>query len=1283
MSTQTRQLIGRILLSENDQPIHGLLVKAWMIFGTEWNSGSQCKYPLGCDLTDQNGIYRLGFDESMFSEDCKCKGHLEIRLKIYDRDGHEIHQTHKKIEDCPPDGAFRVDLFLDRMALEEHLSRPLSWDCPDEPLVPGTVMDEIEEAAEVLASRDGAGPHSALNALLCAKPSLTLFDNILQDACKTLDGDLRAADRYRDVLDAICACRTDSCCADEGAYAVVIDAILDEECDADPCKPVKLENKSPCCDDQGACPEPASLVSGDKASILVMAAFHIACGHKDTARAYVLAIVDQLCRLQFLGALHRAAVDTLCEVPHSEAHFRDLLAFLGSKCTSAAHNYPYVTTTSSLPCCENCLDPALEYCIRDAYRNWCAVTCYKITKVNPSRACPGDKIIICGCGFGDIPGRVRFIEQGGMQPGPLVEAESWCNNRICVVVPEGAGCGLMLELPLDTFNVCGRYLDYRRTGTIVNGFEGTHAQILKFLVKNHFDNECLLPGEILKIRWKTCAADRVVIRIVETDSGAVVAVLDPAPARGAWDFANTDFTVTTRLRVEIIVHGKCRPLTSSRQLTFVFQKPPNLSIDGIEVTQAIQYYRASQHLTDPADRGPDNSLQLVANKSAWVRVFLRSGQDPAFDFGQLSNVSGTLVVERRVNGIWSVVANLAPVNAPVTAQDSFASYDAERRDIDATLNFVVLASTMTGLLRLSISVSSADDCYGGVATSSHQVDVNLQQELQIAAVSVGYDGPPIGAGADVTFPAPTAAQIATEAGFSLRIYPVQNTPNIRIIDTQDATLPLDDNNIPAGGCDDNWGGILDLVAEARTNDGNQAGWFYYGFVTSSIPRSHGNVGCASGGNGAGLLGSGTTLAHEIGHQAGLAHAPCGAVGTPEAAFPLYEPYDTGITSVNSGGNTVWQDASIGEYGLDINDGTIYNPNPTSFNNGKDLMSYCGNRWVALYTHTYMVNNADLNPVALTTGVSGEAHTVGQTQEGDAVKPFITLLGRVFKDDKIDVRRVARVPTREPRMRGQRTELTVELIGNDGEVVTSAPVFTMPAHEGNCGHDNDCCGDGRDLAKPPFAFIAAMPDVTEGSAIQIRAGEEKIVWKRERPRTCPAISSVSVIIRKDKLDVSWQFDKKTTERLDVWLRWSEDGKYWHGLAVGLSGNSATIDPARIPARRVSIQVIAHDGFSSVKGESDPVDLPPVVANLAIVHPEDKQRFRTGGPLHLWGVVTGREAAKDPGWYIDGKKVSAALDAWITLPKVGKHKVELRAKGAATESVQIVVYEPSDDGGTPVE
>ena len=65
---------------------------------------------------------------------------------------------------------------------------------------------------------------------------------------------------------------------------------------------------------------------------------------------------------------------------------------------------------------------------------------------------------------------------------------------------------------------------------------------------------------------------------------------------------------------------------------YMFEEIKHLYIHGVEVTQSIQYYRANEHLTDPADRGPDNSLRLVAEKATLAGltgtwVFLSGGTD--------------------------------------------------------------------------------------------------------------------------------------------------------------------------------------------------------------------------------------------------------------------------------------------------------------------------------------------------------------------------------------------------------------------------------------------------------------------------------------------------------------------------------------------------------------------------------------------------------------------------------------------------------------------------------
>jgi hypothetical protein len=99
------------------------------------------------------------------------------------------------------------------------------------------------------------------------------------------------------------------------------------------------------------------------------------------------------------------------------------------------------------------------------------------------------------------------------------------------------------------------------------------------------------------------------------------------------------------------------------------------------------------------------------------------------------DVNGLLTVERRVGGVWNIVASIPSQNGPVNAQASFVSYDAERGNIDTSLNFVVPASIMTGLLRFTVDVASPfAHCPGNTASGQTQVDVNLTQTLNAAIV---------------------------------------------------------------------------------------------------------------------------------------------------------------------------------------------------------------------------------------------------------------------------------------------------------------------------------------------------------------------------------------------------------------------------------------------------------------------------------------------------------------------------------------------------------------------
>ena len=70
----------------------------------------------------------------------------------------------------------------------------------------------------------------------------------------------------------------------------------------------------------------------------------------------------------------------------------------------------------------------------------------------------------------------------------------------------------------------------------------------------------------------------------------------------------------------------------------------------------------------------------------------------------------------------------------------------------------------------------------------------------------------------------------------------------------------------------------------------------------------------------------TTIAHELGHNMSLYHAPCGGAGGPDPSYP-------------------YPDGSIGAWGYDFRDGgSLVHPRT-----GRDLMSYCNPRWISDYS----------------------------------------------------------------------------------------------------------------------------------------------------------------------------------------------------------------------------------------------------------------------------------------------------------------------------------------------
>ena len=702
-------------------------------------------------------------------------------------------------------------------------------------------------------------------------------------------------------------------------------------------------------------------------------------------------------------------------------------------------------------------------------------------------------------------------------------------------------------------------------------------------------------------------------------------------------------------------------------------------ISGVEVTQTIQYYDAHRHLTDSNDRGPDNSVRLIASKPAWVRVYVRSR------FVNQPGVTGTLTVQRRYAGfLWTTVATLNPRSPGSVTARSNPGYAAERGDRLATLNFVIPAAAFSGALRLTVRIVDADG--NELDTEEQQIDATLRQTLRVRAILVSYNGPSTanpapgtGPAPNLTIAAPTLANMATTASLALRAMPVQSVGNFASAGTVTCTAPLDDVRSCPGCCSTNWNRLLTQLTTVRTNDGNRADVVYYGLLPATMPL---NVpGCGQGGLGSARVGDQGTFMHEIGHGYGFQHTPCGNGGASDPNYPAYEPYPT---------------ASIGEYGLDINDGTIFAPNGTF-----DYMSYCGPQWMSLYQHNRLILHARLGQEWLRDDLPWRRDRFRDyviqrdlpypppdvfIREDLQMNPVIAISGIVHGPGKVEVLSVARVAVMAD-SGGARTNLRASLIGASGEVVASASLRRLVSHGGcgcGCGGASGCDDDGDGHEHDgPYPFEAYVADVEPGTSIVIDDGDQR-VWERTAPAGRIAVKEVRADIDDCRLRLRWVVSRDGGERrkrdvpevADTWVQWSPDeGRTWFGLATGLTGSEAELDAGAMQPGVALMRVLVHDGFHTVVSEPVAVDVPQCGALVSIQHPDDNGLYFAGSPLRLHAVAMESSGAPiDEAWtrwVLDGKEVAQGLDEWTNAPGPGDHRLDVHVRtehGEATSTVR---------------
>jgi hypothetical protein len=135
----------------------------------------------------------------------------------------------------------------------------------------------------------------------------------------------------------------------------------------------------------------------------------------------------------------------------------------------------------------------------------------------------------------------------------------------------------------------------------------------------------------------------------------------------------------------------------------------------------------------------------------------------------------------------------------------------------------------------------------------------------------------------------------------------------------------------------------------------------------------------------------------------------------------------------------------------------------------------------------------------------------------------------------------------------------------------------------------------------------------------------------------------------------------TDAEEAWIRWSTDGTDWRALTVVGQGRHATIPAEQLPSGTIHVQVLVHDGFSTVDAASEAIELPARPPAVTILYPTEGAVVYAERRLHLWGTASdlnGTPLTDDAyAWEIDGEAVGRGADIWVDNPGPGRHTVWL--------------------------
>jgi hypothetical protein len=347
--------------------------------------------------------------------------------------------------------------------------------------------------------------------------------------------------------------------------------------------------------------------------------------------------------------------------------------------------------------------------------------------------------------------------------------------------------------------------------------------------------------------------------------------------------------------------------------------PEYLPADGVTLTEVAIYQGVERVLVK--DGAAVAGVSVIAGRDALVRVFYQT--DAGYD--------GAAVLSRLTIGEAAPLEVAGPLGS-----------SSKRDTLGSTIDFHVPGSSITATAGFRVEVlRAAVQTSGKNAAASHPASgqqtlaaISVGDKLKVVLIPIRYLADGSGRLPDTS---PEQQQIYRDAIW--RMYP---TPEVEVRVAE----PIDWNGVVKGD-GTGWSELLEGMIGYRKSANAAYDEYYYGLFRATDTFGQFCQGtCVAGlsnlvdnpfqawsrvGVGIGFPGPevGETAAHEVGHEHGRAHAPC---GTAQGVDPTY-PHQGGAT---------------GAWGYDLIKKQLVAPTDV------DFMSYCKPQWISDYTYAALL-----------------------------------------------------------------------------------------------------------------------------------------------------------------------------------------------------------------------------------------------------------------------------------------------------------------------------------------